>query len=649
MGSEARDARKRHGRHYTPPALAQFLARRLLAHMPEPSRAGTLRVLDPACGDGELLLSLHREITAGLPGVRVELIGFDLDETALAVARARARAAGVDVRWHSGDFLSESERLADNSFDAIITNPPYVRTQQLGTVAARSLAERFGLRGRIDLTHPFVAVAPRLLRQGGVLGLLCANRFITTRAGANIRAILCAELAPVELYDLGDTKLFEAAVLPAITIATRTGTRPDCRFVSVYEVPESETVSVPGLFEALTRDTGGSVAHDGRTFAVEVGTLCSEGPALAHRADSTWRMSRPGVDAWLARIGERTWRTFGEVARIRVGIKTTADRVFISDRWHEADPCPEQELLLDLITHHDLAPWRIDRERETRVLYPYDTDVSRRTPVDLREFPDAAAYLRTHEEALTARRYLVDSGRSWFEIWVPQRPHLWRVPKLVFPDISERPRFALDRSGAVVNGDCYWISLADLGVGDHLAHLLMGVANSALGVRFYDAVCGNRLYAGRRRWITQYVSRLPLPDPGSAAAAEIVGLVGEFVGGRPVEPDAQRTLDELVAAAFGVGSGRRPDADHREQRAPRELAPGLGIAERDQAVGGEGERQREAGHDLGDQIGVEVVVGAAQFAQFARQVRAADGEDRATLGGEPRQDQIRFGPQQAAQ
>ncbi len=640
MASEAPAARdrKRHGRHYTPPALARFLAQRLLRHV-EPSDAGVLRVLDPACGDGELLLATHHEVAARFPGVRLVLTGYDLDAGALAVARERAGAQGIAAHWRKADFLAVASRLADGSFDAVITNPPYVRTQQLGGSTAQLLSKRFGLRGRIDLTHPFVATLPRLLAEGGVLGLLCANRFLTTKAGANIRRLLLTDLSPVELFDLGDTKLFTAAVLPAITIARRANHREGCRYVSAYQVSD-ETPNGKTLFEALADTDGSIVEFNGRTFAVEVGELVtaprddhaaghgsggSSGRAAArdgqteasdHRPatlepEVAWRMSHDSVDAWLTQVAAATWRSFGDLARIRVGIKTTADHVFISDRWAEADPCPEPELLLDLITHHDLAPWRAARARDVRVLYPYDLARSRRTPIDLAEFPRAAAYLLSHRETLAGRRYVVASGRPWYEIWVPQRPHLWREPKLVFPDISDRPRFALDRTGAVVNGDCYWISLPDLAAAPaeatRLAYLLMGVANSALGLRFYDAVCGNRLYSGRRRWITQYVSRLPVPDPAAARSAEVVDLVREFAHGRASDRAAQAELDERVAAAFGVRSGAELDPDHRQQGAAGELARGSLIADRDEAVGGEGERERETGHDLGDQIGVEVV------------------------------------------
>ncbi|MEV6253811.1 methyltransferase domain-containing protein [Nocardia sp. NPDC051911] len=588
MASEAPAARdcKRHGRHYTPPVLARFLAQRLLRHA-EPSDAGVLRVLDPACGDGELLFAVHEEVAARFPGARLVLTGYDLDARALAVARERARSAGIDVHWHEADFLAIEARLAEGSFDAVITNPPYVRTQQLGGSTAQLLSKRFGLRGRIDLTHPFVATLPRLLAAGGVLGLLCANRFLTTKAGANIRRLLLTDLAPVELYDLGDTKLFTAAVLPAITIARRANHGDGCRYVSAYEAI-GETPGAKTLFEALLDPGGSIVEYNGRTFAVEVGTLATgSGPpgapgagrggdesstsdatpdvtaerrtlrGAAREPEAAWRMSHDAIDSWLARIAAATWRSFGEVARIRVGIKTTADHVFISDRWAQADLCPEPELLLELITHHDLAPWRATRARDVRVLYPYDLACARRTPIDLGEYPAAAAYLRSHRRTLAGRRYVVESGRAWYEIWVPQRPHLWQQPKLVFPDISDRPRFALDSSGAVVNGDCYWISLPDLAAAPteatRLAYLLMGVANSALGLRFYDVVCGNRLYSGRRRWITQYVSRLPVPDPAAVRSAGVIDLVREFVEGRAPDAAARAELDERVAAAFGVG------------------------------------------------------------------------------------------------
>ena len=38
-------------------------------------------------------------------------------------------------------------------------------------------------------------------------------------------------------------------------------------------------------------------------------------------------------------------------------------------------------------------------------------------------------------------------------IWVPQNPEAWAGPKLIFPDIAEKPTFCMDLGGAVVNGD----------------------------------------------------------------------------------------------------------------------------------------------------------------------------------------------------
>jgi adenine-specific DNA-methyltransferase len=225
------DLVKEHGVHYTPPELANFLARRLLAHL----KAGVaLSVLDPAAGEGELLAAVAA--TTRPATKRLSLIGVDRDERAVARAHQRLVEMGSeDGQILVGDFLQGVDALDGRVFDAVISNPPYVRTQVLGAAAAQELAERFELTGRVDLYQAFVHAMTERLRPGGVLALLCSNRFLSIQAGAALRELLSRKYELCEIYDLGDTKLFEAAVLPAIVIARRCegGAATLCRFARV--------------------------------------------------------------------------------------------------------------------------------------------------------------------------------------------------------------------------------------------------------------------------------------------------------------------------------------------------------------------------------------------------------------------------------
>lgn len=510
------DRTKAAGIVYTPPVLARFLAARALDAL---GKIDSVRVLDPACGDGELLLATSQ--IAAERGIRVaQITGYDTDPYAIEAAHDRLNAS---VNLHCEDFLDLSSRSLDHNklfdsvttierarFDVIVSNPPYVRTQTLGTSVAQSLARHFGLEGRIDLYHAFIIAMIRSLDSHGAIGLLCSNKFLTNRTGSSLRSFLMRELEIEEVVDLGDTKLFDAAVLPAIVSgrcrqnSRAAGAR---RFRSVYEATPDATRNirqVQTVLAALDDDLSGLVSEGDRIFHIRDGIL---DPGDDPR--DPWNPIDAETVKHFNILRSRASARLKDLVKVRVGVKTTADSVYIRSNWNDLpdEIRPEAELLHPLITHRDVHPWSCE-PGSRHILYPHSERQGRTCAVDLGRYPRAGAYLELHRERLENRKYIRDAGREWFEVWVPQKPSLWSQQKIVFPDISLTPKFSIDRSGAIVNGDCYWMVVDDA----DLAEVITAVGNSSFCTWFYDAACGNFLYSGRRRFMTQYIERLPIPE-----------------------------------------------------------------------------------------------------------------------------------------
>lgn len=551
------------GATYTPPRLAAFVATQLrhAAGQGLGSSSQPLRVLDPAVGHGELLNQLLTQLE-GLARP-IEVWGFDTDADACdeALRRLQARFPHHAYYLRDGDFLEavvaartgNETQLADArtlpDFDLIIANPPYVRTQVLGADAARTLATHFGLTGRVDLSHAFLRALSTMLSADGHAAVIVSNRFMTTRAGAGVRSELRTRFSVSHVWDLGDTKLFDAAVLPAILVFGRKsgGSEPaaDAGFTSIYEVRTPTEPCVRGAADPIdAMEQAGPVRlPDGRVFHIQHGTLSAD-----RDPGSLWRLQTTDTDAWLQCVAQHTWATFGAIGKIRVGVKTCADAVFIRDEWHSL-PAGVPELLRPLTTHHVGAMYRSRSvDRPVQILYPHHAVNGRRSAVDLDAYPRSRAYLEQHRDTLERRSYLIAAGRRWFELWVPHDPDAWARPKLVFRDISSEPCFWLDFAGTVVNGDCYWLTSAR---GDeHELWLAAAVANSSFITTFYDRTFNNRLYAGRRRFITQYVQHFPIPNPASSIGLELVAAARRMY----VEPSAGllREIDTLVNRAFGL-------------------------------------------------------------------------------------------------
>jgi len=389
----------------------------------------------------------------------------------------------------------------------------------------------------------------KVLQPKGVAGIIVSNRFMTTKSGTAIRKAIHEEFNLMKVWDFGDTKLFDAAVLPAVLVAHGiNGTaHAEPAFTSIYQCSEKPEAHAANPIEALATD-GIVELDDGRVFQVQHGVLDS-GPSH----DSVWRIATTTNDAWLDTVKAHTWKSFGDIGKIRVGVKTTADKVFIRSDWEDVASGGLPELLKPLITHHVARSFKsLARKKDTRILYPHEVANGVRRATDITQFPNTEKYLLAYRTTLEGRKYVIDAGRKWYEVWVPQDPGAWDSPKLVFRDISEKPTFWIDDTGAVVNGDCYWLAINNRT--PDLLWLVAAVANSTFIESFYDYSFCNKLYAGRRRFMTQYVEKFPLPDPCSALVQKIILLtkrIYETIDTEDVGVYRQQ-LDTLVWQAFGL-------------------------------------------------------------------------------------------------
>ncbi len=555
------------GSTYTPENLADFVATQIV-NAANFSTRKKIKVLDPAVGDGALLEALVSKLPEDIIR-KVEVFGYDTNSIAVTNARERLEVKFPSVTFHleERNFLQYvlqeqnddllTQQTTKQLFDLVIANPPYVRTQIIGAQQAQQLAKSFGLTGRVDLYYPFILSISKVLSPDGIAGVITSNRFMTTKSGQSVRRALLTQFELLHVWDLGDTKLFDAAVLPSVFLARgttkhRTPHVVDVKYTSIYEAKSAEGTATTDILATLSaRDSEVRSIPDGRHFLIRQGVLDNGGDP-----EGVWRVATETSDEWMDTVGRHTWDTFRRIGKIRVGVKSTADKVFIRSDW-DAIPGGRPELVRPLITRHcaqrfkSAIPGKPSQRKE--ILYPHKSTETGRAAVDLDLYPKSKKYLEEHRATLEARTYVIEAGRKWYEIWVPQDPSAWTLPKLVFPDISEKPIFWIDMTGGVVNGECYWLK-CDRDDEQDLLWLALAIANSTFIEAFYDHRFNNKLYAGRRRFITQYVEQFPLPDPDREEVRAIVSLVKKIHTQTP-SPEADELslqLDKQVWKVFGL-------------------------------------------------------------------------------------------------
>jgi hypothetical protein len=185
------EQRKRDGVWFTPIELALPTARRTLLPLLTESAARPLRICDPAVGGGSFLLAASNVLRAD--GARAAAFhGIDLDEQATRLAETALLARDEPhVSMCVGDGLTD---LEPESFDCVLTNPPWATLQDGENAKARVAALRPHFhhqgKGKLYTYRLFVERAVQLLRPGGRLGLIVPASLWFDRDAEPLRRLL---------------------------------------------------------------------------------------------------------------------------------------------------------------------------------------------------------------------------------------------------------------------------------------------------------------------------------------------------------------------------------------------------------------------------------------------------------------------------
>jgi adenine-specific DNA-methyltransferase len=468
-----------------------------------------LRAIEPACGAGAFLGPMVERLSRScrLHGRRASdaahaIRACDLQPAHVAASRYAVRERLLADGWKAPAARTLAEHWVEHadfllgrheagSADFVIGNPPYIRLEAVSE--ARSAAYRRAcvtMGGRADVYIGFFEVGLNLLRPGGALGFICADRWMRNQYGQRLRSKVVAGFSVETVIEMHDVDAFEEEVsaYPSVTILRRTS-----------QGPAIVAMANQGFDEAGARRM--------RIWASRKNNLRLSDPACqAARLPAwfgdiaSWPSGSPERLAVVARL-ERDLPALEDGStetRVGIGVATGVDRVFVTK-----DPTlVEDDRTLPLAMARDTTDGEL-RWSGHHLVDPWDGDTG--ALVSLEDYPKLKAYFEAHAAALQKRNVAGRRPQQWYRTIDRVAHSLTDKPKLLIPDIKASIHPVLDPGGLYPHHNLYWVTseLWD-------AQVLGGLLLSSVAQMFVECYAV-KMRGGYLRFQAQYLRRIRVP------------------------------------------------------------------------------------------------------------------------------------------
>ena len=493
---------KARGAVYTRQETVDFILN-LAGYLPDrPLHHYTL--LEPSFGTGDFLVrAVDRLVTSYLRSGNLEtavhdlqgaIVGIEIDATAAEETVGRLTELlsgfGFDLEqtcsllgaWlRNDDFL-----LADirTRFDFVVGNPPYVRQEMVPDRLMAEYRTRYEtIYDRADLYIPFIERSLKLLNDGGILGFICADRWMKNKYGGPLRAMVARGYHLKYYVDMVDTQAFhtEVSAYPAIFVITR-GRGGKTR---IAHRPTVDASILDRLASVLAGGEGVTPVP-----VVEVGNVINGSEPWI--LDSLDQLN-------IVRKLEALFPLLEEVGcKVGIGVATGADKAYVG-RFDELDVEPDRKL--PLVTTKDIVSGSV-KWQGLGVVNPFNDDG---TLVDLDSYPNLKRYLESRRALIAARNCAKRNPHAWYRTIDRITPSLLKEKKLLIPDIKGEANVVFESGRYYPHHNLYYITSSEWDLMALQAVLLSGIA------RLFVGVYSTQMRGGYLRYQAQYLRRIRLP------------------------------------------------------------------------------------------------------------------------------------------
>jgi predicted RNA methylase len=543
------------GAYFTPSYLARILVEECLYYIKQMEKK-QIFVFDPACGSGEFLKEVLRQLRLQGYYGKIILKGWDISESAIDMAKFILNCE--KTQWKNGNTVIDIEVVEDSlssdwpkNVDLLIMNPPYQSWELLDNKQREIVRNALGnlYFKNPNISSAFIWKGINEIKKDGIIGCIFPSSILNADSYQTLRSEISKNVCHKLIGKLGNYIFYGALVDASIFVAQKTDqiTPNDKIILWANNIKSAASNAIRGLRK---HHTNNNTIINEENFSIyrdcEIGKQGNDlSPISYNNLKLKYELEKQIEVGSLVKINDLFY--------VRQGVRSGKNRVFLIDKYFYNNNLRNKEkaYFRPAITNQAIKNGLFREDKY--IWYPYGEELKPiKKEKDLIKFVSSYYKLLCKYKTDLKNRKEVQVGKySWWDLtrersWQSKREH-----RLISTEFGKSDSFAFDESGEyVVERGNAWIPKKEFHRDLYLAYLSIFCStffNDLLSI-YSKQIAGGMWYLG-----SKHVSNIPIPDFRKETFSNILLELVRF--GEKISKGVQidyKELSELVRFIYKI-------------------------------------------------------------------------------------------------